>query len=41
MIYDALILACARKVKADRIYTHNLKHFRQLAPDLTASIMAP
>ena len=41
MIYDALLLACARKVKADRICTHKLKHFRQMAPDLTASIMAP
>ena len=41
ILYDALILACARKAKAKRIYTHNLKHFRQVAPDLAASIMAP
>src|ERR1019366_6401498 len=33
MIYDALILACARKAKASRIYTLNPKHFRLVAPD--------
>jgi predicted nucleic acid-binding protein len=35
-IDDALLLACARKAKADKIYTWNVKHFRQLAPDLAA-----
>ena len=40
-IYDALHLACARKINADRIYTWNLKHFRALAPDLADKIMTP
>ena len=41
MIYDALLLACARKVNADRIYTWNLKHFKAVAPDLAARIVTP
>jgi predicted nucleic acid-binding protein len=41
VIYDALLLACARKAKADRIYTWNLRHFRALAPDLAERIVAP
>jgi predicted nucleic acid-binding protein len=41
MIYDALILACARKLKARRIYTLNLRHFRLVAPDLAARIVEP
>jgi predicted nucleic acid-binding protein len=40
-IYDALLLACARKAKAEKIYTWNLKHFRQLAPDLANRIRTP
>lgn len=31
-IYDALLLRCAERCKAERIYTFNLKDFRQLAP---------
>ncbi len=38
MVYDAIILACARKAGATAIYTHNIKHFSRIAPDL-ASIM--
>jgi len=41
MIYDALHVACARKVAAERIYTWNLKHFRAVAPDLAARIVSP
>jgi predicted nucleic acid-binding protein len=41
MIYDALLLTCARKAKADRIYTWNLRHFRMIAPDLAERIVAP
>jgi predicted nucleic acid-binding protein len=41
VIYDALILACARKVQAERIYTWNLRHFRAVAPDLAARIVTP
>jgi predicted nucleic acid-binding protein len=40
-IDDALLLACARKVKADRIYTWNLNHFQAIAPDLTKRIVEP
>ena len=32
-IYDALILNCASKCNADRIYTFNLSDFQMLAPD--------
>lgn len=39
--YDALLLACARKSKADRILTWNIRHFRSLAPDLANRIMTP
>jgi predicted nucleic acid-binding protein len=41
MIYDALIVACARKAKASRIYTLNPRHFRLVAPDLAARIVEP
>jgi predicted nucleic acid-binding protein len=41
MIYDALILACARKVHAEQIYTWNVKHFRMVAPDLAERIVTP
>jgi predicted nucleic acid-binding protein len=41
MIYDALILACARKSNATRIYTLNSKHFKQAAPDLSTRILEP
>src|SRR5262249_6139218 len=40
-IYDALIVGCAAKSKADRIYTFNLADFRLLAPDLEEKICAP
>jgi predicted nucleic acid-binding protein len=41
IIYDALLLACARKVQAERIYTWNVKHFKMVAPDLAERIMTP
>jgi predicted nucleic acid-binding protein len=41
MIYDALHLACARKVDAQHIYTWNQKHFRLVAPDLADRITTP
>jgi len=40
-VYDALLLCCARKSKAQTIYTWNLKHFHALAPDLTDCIRTP
>ena len=41
MIYDALHMACARKVGAERIYTWNVRHFRMVAPDLAERIVTP
>jgi len=41
IIYDALLLACARKVNADRIHTWNIGHFRMIAPDLAGRIVEP
>ena len=40
-IYDALLLRCADKVKADAIYTWNLKHFRAINPRLADRIRTP
>jgi predicted nucleic acid-binding protein len=40
-IYDALHLCCARKAACDRIYTFNVRHFQQLAPELADRIGAP
>jgi hypothetical protein len=40
-IYDALLLRCAGKVKADIIYTWNLKHFRMIDPRLADRIRTP
>ncbi len=40
-VYDALLLACARKSQAEVIYTWNVKHFRQIALDLAGRIRTP
>ena len=40
-IYDALLVACARKAHAEWIYTWNLRHFRLAAPDLAERIVEP
>jgi len=40
-IYDALIVRAAAKVKAEAIYTWNLKHFRAIAPEMTGRIRTP
>ncbi len=40
-IYDALLVACARKVNAERIYTWNQRHFKLVAPDLADRIVTP
>lgn len=40
-VYDALLLACAAKVKAETIYTWNLRHYQSLAPELSAQICNP
>ncbi len=41
IVFDALLLACARKVDAERIYTWNVRHFRVVAPDLADRIVTP
>jgi predicted nucleic acid-binding protein len=40
-VYDALHLSCAKEAGCDRIYTFNVKHFQQLAPELAGIIGAP
>jgi predicted nucleic acid-binding protein len=40
-IYDALLIGCAVRSQAQRIYTLNLTDFRQLAPNLEEKICAP
>ncbi len=40
-IYDALLIDCAARCGADRIYTFNLADFRNLAPALEEKICAP
>jgi predicted nucleic acid-binding protein len=40
-IYDALVLRCAEKCKAETIYTWNLKHFRSIAPGLADRVSTP
>jgi predicted nucleic acid-binding protein len=40
-IYDGLLLRCAAKCKAEKIYTWNLKHFRGIEPDLEGRILTP
>lgn len=41
-IYDALLLACAMRSGAERIYTFNLVDFRELAqPAMLERIGAP
>lgn len=41
LIFDALLLQCARKANAERIYTWNARHFRAIAPDLAGRIAEP
>ena len=41
-IYDAVLLKCASKTEAEKIFTLNLKHFQNVAPKHIASqIIAP
>jgi predicted nucleic acid-binding protein len=40
-VYDALLLRCATKVKAEAIYTWNLKHFRMISPDVADRVRTP
>jgi len=40
-IYDALLLAAARKVEPKNVYTWNIRHFQQIAPDWEKRIRTP
>lgn len=40
-VYDALLVRCALKAKAQTIYTWNVKHFRAIAPGLAERIRTP
>ena len=41
LIYDALIVRCARKAAVEHIFTWDINDFRRIAPDLTARIQTP
>jgi predicted nucleic acid-binding protein len=41
VLYDALLIGCARKADAERIYTLNAGHFRLVARDLAPRVMTP
>ena len=41
LVYDALHLAAATNSHCKRIYTFNLRHFLQLAPELADTICSP
>jgi len=41
IVHDGLILRCARKADARKIYTLNAKHFKLAAPDLAERILEP
>jgi len=41
IVYDALLLQCARKVNAKRIYSWNARHFKLVASDLASRIFVP
>jgi len=40
-IYDALLMHCALKAKANTIYTWNLGHFQQLGGDVAKRVRTP
>lgn len=41
-IYDALLLKCAARTAADRVYTLNLKHFQSIAvPEMIKKLSEP
>jgi len=40
-IYDAMMALCALKADAERIYTWNLRHFRQCGPEIANRLATP
>ncbi len=41
IVYDALLLRCARKVQATRVYSLNPGDFRIVDPELASRVMVP
>lgn len=41
MLYDALLTCCARKAKAEVIYTWNVQHFQRLGPEVATRVKTP
>jgi len=41
VIYDALLLSCAKSIDAERIYTFNVRDFQRIMPDVANRISAP
>jgi predicted nucleic acid-binding protein len=40
-LYNALIAQCARKARAEIIYTWNIRHFQQLGPEIEKRLRLP
>ena len=40
-VYDMLLAHCALKARAETIYTWNVKHFRQLGPEIALRLKTP
>lgn len=40
-IYDALLASCALKSRAEAIYSWNLRHYRQLGPEVERRLRSP
>jgi predicted nucleic acid-binding protein len=40
-LYDAILLHCALKAKAQNIYTWNVRHFKRLGPDIAGRVKTP
>ncbi len=41
VIYDALIARCALKARAEKIFTWNIRHFRQFGPEVEKKLRTP
>jgi predicted nucleic acid-binding protein len=40
-IYDGLLARCAQKARAEKIFTWNIRHFRQFGPDIEKKLRTP
>ncbi len=41
IVHDALIMQCAKRIAASKIYTLNPRHFRLVAPELAELVFEP